>query len=45
MRTGCTMTKNGDLKISSDVIKKIGIKNVNDLKFVYDEQNNEIEIV
>lgn len=45
MRTGFTMTKNGDLKISSDVIKKIGIKNVNDLKFVYDEQNNEIEIV
>lgn len=45
MRTGCTMTKNGDLKISSDMIKKIGIKNVNDLKFVYDEQNNEIEIV
>lgn len=45
MKTGCTITKNGDLKISVAMLKKMGIKNVNDLKFVYDEQNNEIEFV
>lgn len=45
MKTECIFMNNGDLKIPANIIKKIGIKNVEDLKFVYDEDDNELQLI
>lgn len=45
MKTECIFMNNGDLRIPANIIKKIGIKNVEDLKFVYDEDDNELQLI
>lgn len=44
MKIDCKFTAKGDLKIPSYVVKKIGIKNTDDLKLIYDEETNEVEL-
>lgn len=45
MKTECIFMNNRDLRIPANIIKKIGIKNVEDLKFVYDEDDNELQLI